>query len=223
MEQETQNEFQGLTDEIKKLRTQHAKNLLVVLILIVIAIAGIYLRNMLNNDRRDYAEEVKITITEISELATLEETIYKTNVEYSDGDITELIRNEKNKDNTFLKALRKITEAKMTLNYEVVIKMGVDLNDMEIITEEDQVTVILPHSKILSTEFSDISIESVDNSIFTRLGPEATLEVEKREKDAVQKEAIKKYTSQADEYAEKQLKKYLSAIYPDLTFEIIFK
>ena len=152
-------------------------------------------------------------IAEISELSVLE---YKyTNTDEMSGD-------------NALKLFGKnvpFTSKSMVVSYDGIMKIGPDMSEAKVNLKGNKLTIIIPHSKVLSHEIDEDSWQILDkqNGIFNPVTPE--------DSDQLRKEQIKKMENsvkktdvldKADEAAVKQIKAFFEAAYPDLKINVIF-
>ncbi|MDD5824061.1 MAG: DUF4230 domain-containing protein [Firmicutes bacterium] len=170
--------------------------------------------NILGGSSNTYKiETIEEQMTEISELSVLE---YKyTNTDEMSGD---------NALKVFGKSVP-FTSKSMVVMYDGVMKIGPDMSAAKVKLKGDKLTIVIPHSEILSHEIDEESWQILDkkNGLFNAVTPE--------DSNQLRKELVKKMTqhvkksdklSQADEMAVKQIKAFFEAAYPDLKVKVVF-
>ncbi len=188
--------------------------LLIIGCLIVGFIAGKVVDvNVLGGDNTYKVDTIKEQVSEISELSVLE---YKyTNTDEMSGD---------NALKVFGKSVP-FTSKSMVVSYDGIVKLGPKMDDAKVELKGSKLTIIIPHSKVLSHEIDENSWQILDkqNGIFNPVTPEDT---DKFRKEQVKKmeEEIKndKLFEQADESAVKQITAFFEAAYPDLKIQVLF-
>ena len=121
-----------------------------------------------------------------------------------------------------------LTSKSMIVSYEGIIKMGSDMENIEVVLDEkaDKVTITIPHSKILSHEINQDTWEILDvkNGLFNRVTLEDNAdfvkEIKKQIEDSVKSGDLLK---QADDNTVKQLQNLLTMVYEELEVVVVFK
>lgn len=197
------------------------KRILALIVLVAVFAAGAAVADLLNidflsdNDKRVSVEQMKIDITEISEMAALQYK-YEDDFEYDGGSLTLL-----GKDIPF-------TDKSMTVFYKGTVKIGTDMEDADISlnSAKNKVTVTVPHCTVLSHEIDEDSFQviDVDNGLFNRVKLDDDTQFRKEQKAEVEKK-IKEdgIFEEADQNLVSQLTAYFNAAYPEMKVEIVFK
>ena len=173
-------------------------------------------RFVLENGEEEYnTVTIEDKVTEIAEMAALKES-YTAQQEYK-GEAKQIF----GKDIPF-------TSKEMQLIFSGEIKAGPNMEKANIKVDPDKetITVILPHSEILSHEIDEdsIQLQGIKNGLFNRVTPENTNEVRKTGKEGKEKEVLKTdFLEQADQKAVSQLTTFLQAAYPKATIKVEFK
>lgn len=154
-------------------------------------------------------------ISEISEMATLEYN-YKNNAVYDGG------------SKKFMGKDIPLTSKSMIVSYEGIIKMGSDMENIEVVLDEkaDKVTITIPHSKILSHEIDQDTWEILDvkNGLFNRVTLEDNADFIKEIKAQIEEDVMSRdLLKQADDNTVKQLQNLLTMVYEELEVVVIFK
>ena len=197
------------------------KKLLATLIAVVIALAAGFAGGMYyaKNNTGDHYDPVVIEekIVEISELASLE-------CDYTDAG------KYKGDAKKVLGFNLPFTSKEMMITYSGIVKMGPKLKDnMEVNLDQnaEKVTVVIPHSEILSHEVDEdsVKITYVKNGVFNSVTPQNVNDLRKEMKNKYTKHIEKDtdYLEQADEKAVDQITAFLNSAYPDLDVEVEFQ
>ncbi len=155
-------------------------------------------------DRRMSAVVVENSLTEISELATM-------NYHY-----TNMAEFESSKD--FYGMKLPFTTKSFIITYDGQIKAGVDLSAADVDVSGSRITVALPDAKILSHEIDEDSIEVFDEStsIFNPLKVEDYKAFSKDQKETMEKKAVEKgLLAEARSSAVKSVREFLSQLAGD--------
>lgn len=119
-----------------------------------------------------------------------------------------------------------LTSKSMQLIFSGIVKAGPNLEEMNIEAGENDISVTLPHSDILSHEIDEdsIQIQYVKNGVFNRVTPKNMNEVRKKAKETKEKEIRDSdFLKQADDKSVEQIKSFLETAYPDATVTVSVK
>ena len=193
------------------------KKVLIVLILMALSFVGGFVAHYYydanTGDSYD-AAVIEKNLTDISELASLQ------------CDYTEQSTFKGEPKTVFGKNIP-FTSKAMQIRYNGTVKFGPDMSAMQVDLNEASktLTVKIPHSKILSHEIDEESIEIIyiDNGIFNSVTPEDTNNLRKDAKAEKEKSLEKTdFLQQADTKAVEQITKFLQTAYPELTVNVEF-
>lgn len=121
-----------------------------------------------------------------------------------------------------------LTEKTLTAQCKVVTKMGVSLENADITLDKDKklISVVIPHSEIMSMELDEDSWEIVTNQsgLFNGVKIEDDDKIRKTIKKAA-KQRMKETDqfTKADERAVETIKELFGMIHPKYTVEVTFK
>ena len=197
------------------------KKILAFIIALVVGFAGgfVVAKTMQkDNGEANYDLEIlKQEVKEISELATLQDT-YTLNVPYT------------SESKKLWKTNIKIpfSEKSMVVEYNATLKFGLKLTDdnYDIKADGDTITVVLPHSEILSHEIDEDSwvLKDKKNGLFNPLKPEDDSALRKyAKKNALKELDMDELYKEADENAQKQIEDFLKLACPDAEIIVEFK
>lgn len=197
------------------------KNVIAVIVALVVGFAGGFVATKaMDNDDEQVSIDVELLkeeVKEISELATLQDT-YTLRVPY----------NSESKKLWKTNIKIPFSEKSMVAEYDAILKLGLKLTDdnYDIKVDGNIITVIVPHSEILSHEIDEDSWELKDekNGLFNRLKPEDDSKLRKlAKKNALETLDMEELYQKADNNAENQIKKFLELACPDAEIIVEFK
>ena len=197
------------------------KNVIAVIVASVVGFAGGFVATKaMDKDDEQVSIDVELLkeeVKEISELATLQDT-YTLRVPY----------NSESKKLWKTNIKIPFSEKSMVAEYDAILKLGLKLTDdnYDIKVDGNTITVIVPHSEILSHEIDEDSWELKDekNGLFNRLKPEDDSKLRKlAKKNALETLDMEELYQKADNNAENQIKKFLELACPDAEIIVEFK
>lgn len=178
-----------------------------VLIVILAALAAVGIRDYVSHE----SDTVKIGFEDIGEMAT--QAAYCTEV-----NVTDESRQIYGFNIPF-------TQSKYIYSYDVVVKAGIDFDEIEWSLEEQEIRVKLPKTKILSCEIDEDSFEVYHEkeSIFKQITLEDNNDARMEMKENAEKDAIEKgILENARTNAENILTGFFGKVYDLSEYTIVF-
>jgi hypothetical protein len=202
----------NLESAYKPIKLKNKLIRLIVLLSLTVSTIMIYsIINNINNDKVISSTVIAERLSKISELST---------VKYNYSNVLALNNSKKFKDFSI-----PFTEKSFLIKYSGYIKAGVDLKDLDVVVNEEKVTITLKKAKIFDHVINneDLFVYDEKSSMFNKLSMQDMINEISNEKIKVEADLAK--TSFLDE-ANSNTKLLLQGILVDMGFEnvtIVFK
>ena len=202
----------NLQSSYKPVKLKNKLILLTMLLSLTISTLMIYsIINNVNNDKIINSTVIAERLSKISELST---------VKYNYSNVLALKDSKKFKEFSI-----PFTEKSFLIKYSGYIKAGVDLKDLDVVVNEEKVTITLKKAKIFDHVINneDLFVYDEKSSMFNKLSMQDMIDEISNEKGTIESDLIK--TGFLDE-ANANTKVLLRGILLDMGFEnvtIVFK
>lgn len=196
-------------DKLKVFKKYIGKKVIVgIAVLVIVVTIVIGLKEFISFE----SKTTKIGFEDIGELAT--QVAYCTNLNVVDN------------SRDLLGVTIPFTQSKYIYSYDIVIKAGINFEDIEWDTNGDKIEVKLPEAMVLSSDidFNSFKIYHEEESIFNQITMAENNEAMKNLKQKAEEDAIKNgLLKNASTNAETMLTAFFGKAYDLEKYEIIFK